>query len=161
LFVAQVINFLILAVLIKLFLYKPIKGVLEERRQKISQGLNDAEQSRVLLSDTQKEKDGVLKATRLEAQSIIEGARTVAEEVKQKVLEESKAESERIIAQAKAQAALELEKMQKQVKVMSVDLSQKILVNMIGNLFSEAEKGQVLKKAMEKLETADYGQGKS
>ena len=42
-FIAQVISFLIVAILLYKFAYKPILQVLEERRQRIAEGLANAE----------------------------------------------------------------------------------------------------------------------
>ncbi len=43
LFLSQVISFAIVAFLLRRFAYKPILGVLEERRQRIAEGLLNAE----------------------------------------------------------------------------------------------------------------------
>ncbi len=159
LFVAQVINFLILAFLIRAFLYKPLRRALEERRERIRKGLSDADQAKLSLEETDRNRKAVLLAARTEAQSIIEGARGTAEEIRQKIIVDSKAESERIMEQAKALAAAEMDRMEKQVQVMSLDLSRKVLLEMMPTLFTAEEKGRILERAAGEMEKgASHGQ---
>jgi F0F1-type ATP synthase membrane subunit b/b' len=72
--------------------------------------------------------------------------------MKDEILTQSKAESERIIAQARAQAEQERERMEKNIRVMSVELSQKILSGVIQSLFTPEEKQRILKKAVQEIE---------
>src|ERR1035437_4234623 len=53
LFVAQVISFLIVAALLYKFAYQPILKVLEERREKIAEGLANAEKIKQELANAQ------------------------------------------------------------------------------------------------------------
>ena len=41
--IAQIVNFAILLIILRLTLYKPILKMLDERKQKIAEGLNAAE----------------------------------------------------------------------------------------------------------------------
>jgi|AGTN01.2.fsa_nt_gi ATP synthase, F0 subunit b len=152
LFIGQVVNFLILVVLFQRFLYKPVLNMLKEREERIKKGLEDAARSKEVLAETTRDRDEILKKTRAEAQDIIENTKKIADEMKQEILAKSRAESEKLLEQAKVQAAGEMEKMEKQVQAMSLDLSQKILSNVVGALFTPEEKDKVLKKAVEKME---------
>ena len=49
LFIAQIINFLILSFFFKLLLYKPILKMIKDRQNTIGKGLTDAENARVAL----------------------------------------------------------------------------------------------------------------
>ena len=53
LFFSQVISFTIVALLLRRFAYKPILGVLEERRQRIAEGLLNAEKIKKQLADAE------------------------------------------------------------------------------------------------------------
>ncbi len=59
LFVAQIVNFVIIYLLLKKFLYKPVLKLLKERRDIITKGLKQAEESARLLEETvqKEEKD--------------------------------------------------------------------------------------------------------
>ena len=55
LFLSQVISFLIVALLLRRFAYKPILAVLEERRRKIEEGQINAEKIRKELAEAQQQ----------------------------------------------------------------------------------------------------------
>lgn len=151
LFLAQIVNFLILAYVFKKFLYKPILKLLKERKDSIKQGLEDAENAHLALEKANEEQDEVLKRAGIEAEKIIESTRVVASELKSTILKEAEAESNRILKEAKEQATLEMEKMQGKISSMSLDLSQKILDKVLGSMFSEQEKKEIMKKGIEKI----------
>lgn len=151
LFVAQIVNFLILAYIFKRFLYKPILKTLKDRQSKIKEGIEDAENARLSLERANIERDEIIKRAGEEAEKIIENTRLAAIELKDKVLTDTKSESDRIIKEAREQANLEMEKMERKVSSMSLDLSKKILEKVLGSIFSEQEKREIMKKGMEKI----------
>lgn len=151
LFIAQIINFLILAYIFKRFLYKPVLKILKERQEKIKKSIQDAEKTVKLLEETEKEKEDVLKKTRIEADKIIDDAKKIADETRAKILEDSRMEAEKIIKEAKVQATAEMEKMEKRISMVSLDLSKKILNNIISTLFSDKEKEEVLERSSKQL----------
>ncbi len=151
LFFAQIVNFLILAFIFKRFLYKPILKVLKDRQDKIKKSIEDAENARVSLENANSERDEIIKRAGNEAEKIIEETRITASEIKNKILEEAKSESDKIIKDAKEQARLEMEKMEGKVGEMSLNLSEKILEKVLGGVFTESEKKQILRKGVEKI----------
>lgn len=155
LFIGQLVNFLVLVYIFKRFLYKPVLSILKEREDKVKKGLEDAEKTHALLEQTSRDKDEIMKKTRAEAQDIIESTRKMAEDIRQEMLQKSKSEAGKIVDQAQAQAVQEMEKMQKEVKKMSLDLSQKILLNTLQTLFTEEEQKKIMLRAVEKLQTGD------
>ena len=61
LFIAQIINFAILLFILKKFLYEPIAKMMEERKAKIKQGLDDAEKAKKTLLEADSKKILILK----------------------------------------------------------------------------------------------------
>jgi F-type H+-transporting ATPase subunit b len=157
LFIGQVVNFLVLFYVFKRFLYKPILNVLAERENRIKQGLEDSDRARLLMEESRRDASGILKETRIEAEGIIENSRKMAEQMRQEIVAHSRVESEKIIAQAQAQATLEMEKMQGNLRNISVELSQRILLNVIRSVFSEDEKAKIMQRALGQIE-ADRGE---
>lgn len=152
LFVAQIVNFLILAFIFKKFLYKPILNMLKQRENKIKRALEDAEETRRILEQTEKKKNEILKDTRTEAKKIIDDAKEIADKARGEMLESSRKEAEKIISSAKEQGILEMEKLEKRVKIMALDISYSVLQNVIKSLFSNEEKEKILKKAVKEME---------
>jgi len=151
LFLGQIINFLILAYIFKRFLYKPILNIFKEREEKIKTGLENAEKAREALEKSKLDRDAMLRETRTEAQAVMENTKKLAEELRQEFAAKSKAESERTVAEAKVQALAEMQKAEKEVKNMSLDLSKKLLEEVITKLFTEEEKQKILKRAVENI----------
>ncbi|OGH37773.1 MAG: hypothetical protein A2905_02955 [Candidatus Levybacteria bacterium RIFCSPLOWO2_01_FULL_36_10] len=152
LFIAQVVNFLIIAYVFKRFLYKPILKMLKDREEKVKKSLEDAQKTTLILEKTEADRDKILKKTRIDAESILNDAKKIAEDEKTKILENSRYEADRIIKEAKVQASLEMAKMEKRISSMALDLSQKILNNVLSSIFSREEKETILKKASKELE---------
>lgn len=151
LFLAQIVNFLILAYVFKRFLYKPVTDMLADRKKKIQQGIEDSEKARILLEETEKKKNTILRDTRTEAQEIIDSAKKIADEARAEILGKARKESDSIIQDAKTQADLQMKKMQQQLQAMSLDVSYGILSKTIQNLFTDKERAEILKRSEESL----------
>src|SRR5206468_11893212 len=74
-FFAQVISFSIVAILLYKFAYQRVLGVLEERRQRIAEGLANAEKIKAELAKTEAARQDVLARANLQANQLIEEAR--------------------------------------------------------------------------------------
>lgn len=157
LFLGQALNFLILVVIFKKFLYAPILKVLKEREDRIKKGLDDSKAAAEALERSGRESAEILKSAKQGAQEIMDNARKAAEEIKKEMVERSKAESEKIVEQARSQAALEMQKMEKSVQAMSLDLSKKILSSVISSVFTPEDKERVLRSASEKIDAEKDG----
>src|SRR3954470_20208613 len=83
LFVSQVISFLIVAFLLKKFAYNPIVQVLEERRQRIAEGLANAEKIKQELAQTEASRQQILNQANTQANKLIEEARAAAAKVQE------------------------------------------------------------------------------
>ena len=110
LFLAQVISFCIVAFLLRRFAYKPILAVLEDRRRKIEEGQLNAEKIRKELAEAEKRYQEILKKADVDAQKMIDEARTSAASLSERKQQEAIAAAEQIVAKAKEAAALEHER---------------------------------------------------
>lgn len=156
LFIAQIINFAVLLIILKLLLYKPIAQMLEERKAKIKQGLDDAENAKKALADADTQKTKILKEAKVDADKILENTKVSSEILKQQSAQDAKKQATEIVDNAKKQAQDEFAKASKQVGSMSVELSKKIVAKILSEIFTEDDKNAVLAKAVEKIETGGY-----
>src|SRR3989344_3238006 len=97
LFVAQIVNFLLLFIVFKKFLYKPILNILNEREKKIKEGMEDAENARILFEQAQREKESLLKKTAAETEKMLSATQKSALELKESMVQEAKKQSDIII----------------------------------------------------------------
>ena len=156
LFIAQIINFAVLLFILKKFLYEPIANMLEERKTKIKQGLDDAEKAKKSLQEADSQKILILKEAKVDADKILENTKKSSENLKQKSSEDAKKQAAEIVDNAKKQAQAEFDKASKQVGSMSVDLSKKIVSKILSEIFTEQDKTAILSKAVEKIENGGY-----
>jgi len=115
-FLAQVISFAIVCVLLYLFAYKRILAMLEERRQQITQGLANAEQIKAELARTEAERREVILEANGQATRLIEEAREAAARVQQEETQKAIAAAEQIIAKAREATAQDQARMLAELK---------------------------------------------
>ena len=102
LLISQLINFIILIVLMRMFLYKPVLNMLNVRKERIAQSMKDAERVSAAAREAEGEKAADLDQARREAQEIRAQATRDAEKIAQDV--RSRAETEATELRMKAQA---------------------------------------------------------
>lgn len=115
-FIAQVINFCIVAVILWKFAFKPVIAALDERKQKISDGLQFAEEMKVRLAETEKQAAEKLRDASEEAVKVIKEARENASAYTEKQTQEAIHKSEQIIAKAHEAMAQERKQMIAEVR---------------------------------------------
>ncbi len=106
--VVSALNFLVFLAIIWRFAFKPIGSMLGDRRERIEQGLMDAEQARRERDDAGRERVSVLVDARREANEIINRAQKVAEETREADIAATREELERM--RVRAAAEIEAEK---------------------------------------------------
>lgn len=153
LFIAQIVNFLILAFLFKKFFYKPLFGAIKKREEKINKGLDDAQKSEKALLHAEEKRDEIINKAAKEAEAIINDSKKIAQTEGEKIITATKLESERIVVNAKTQANLEKEAIEKQITSIAIIASQKILNSVITDLFTGKEKDEIIKKSLKKIES--------
>ncbi len=111
LFIAQLIVFLIVMIILKKYAFGPIIQVLEERRRKIAESMANADKIKKDLSAAQARQQAVLDDANAQAQKMIAEARTSADAVRARLEQEANAEAERIVARAREAGELETARM--------------------------------------------------
>jgi F-type H+-transporting ATPase subunit b len=103
-FLSQAVSFVIVALVLQRFAYKPILQVLEQRRQRIAEGLANAERIKVELAKTEAARQDVLNQANVQANRLIEEARAAAARVQEQETQKAIAAAEQIIAKAREAA---------------------------------------------------------
>ena len=110
LFFSQVISFVIVALLLRRFAYKPILNVLEERRRRIEEGQLNAEKIKRQLDEAEKRYSEILAKANAEAQKMIDEARESSAHLAERKQQEAITAAEQIIAKAREASAIEHER---------------------------------------------------
>ncbi|MFC1653464.1 F0F1 ATP synthase subunit B [Patescibacteria group bacterium] len=115
-FLLQIVNFGIVFFVLSKFAYKPILKILDERANKISDGLRAAEKSLQEQIKIEQTKQKELAKTQKEAAKILEEANKKAEGLSKEMIEQAKAESKKVIQNEEKQLMARLEKEEKRLK---------------------------------------------
>ena len=116
LFLSQVISFVIVALLLRHFAYKPILAVLEERRRRIEEGLINADKIKKELAEAEKRYQEIVAKANADAQRMIDEARESSAHLAERKQQEAVAAAEQIMAKAREAAALEHERTMESMK---------------------------------------------
>src|SRR5436305_8112047 len=115
-FFSQVISFVIVALVLRRFAYKPILAVLEERRQRIAEGLLNAEKIKQQLAEAEQRHAEILAKANAQAQKMIDEARESAAHLAERKQQEAIAAAEQIITKARETSAIEHERTMESLK---------------------------------------------
>jgi F-type H+-transporting ATPase subunit b len=105
LLIAQIISFTIVCIFLYKFAYKRVLAVLEERRQRIAEGLANADRIKAEVARTEAQRLEVLSQANAQANKLIEEARAAAARVQEQETQKAIGQAEQIIAQAREAAA--------------------------------------------------------
>ena len=121
--IAQILNFLVLVFVLAKFVYKPVLGIMEERKNKIASDLETAEKAKKDAEAVKAEYAAKLADARQEAQAIIENARKTAQAAHDKIMADTKVEQEQYVAAQKEIIATEKKKAMDEVRAQVISLS--------------------------------------
>ena len=110
------LNLFILYLLVKKFLYKPVKKMLAQRQETIDNEYKDAEEAKKKALSDKKTYEEKLSVAKSEADSLIQSAVQTAQAREQQILAEAKEKADGMIRQAEADAKLELKKAEQTIK---------------------------------------------
>jgi F-type H+-transporting ATPase subunit b len=119
----QIVNFLLLLWLLRRFAYKPVLGMLDERRRRIARGLEDAEAAERDRELASAEREAAVAEARKEAQAMIARATKIAEDSRAEIVAEAKAEAEKLVQRAREEIIGEKEKAMAELRSTVADLA--------------------------------------
>lgn len=115
-FLSQVISFVIVALVLRQFAYKPILAVLEERRQRIAEGLLNAEKIKQQLAEAEQRHAEILAKANAQAQKMIDEARESSAHIAERKQQEAVVAAEQIMAKAREASVIEHERTMTELK---------------------------------------------
>ncbi|MCD6400566.1 MAG: F0F1 ATP synthase subunit B [Anaerolineales bacterium] len=152
----QILNFLIIFVVLRVWVYKPVLGLLEKRKAAIAQGLEDArvaaearanaeEEAKKILADAQAKANETVRESTERADKIREEIKNEAEaeaiKIRESALQDAHHERDRILTDIRGQiAALSMAATQ---KLIGAALDEKRQRALIDEFFSGVKSGKV------------------
>ena len=114
--IAQIISFCIVCALLYRFAYRPVLAMLEERRQRIAEGLANAEKIKAELAKTEAQRQEVMTQVNAQATKLIEEARAAAARVQEQETKKAIATAEQIMVKAREAAERDHDRMLAELK---------------------------------------------
>lgn len=104
LLLAQAINFGALFFILYRFAYRPVLGMLRERRKKIEEGITMREESERRLEAAQREREALLKKTEQESIAVIAKAEVQGKNRGEEIVQDARTKQQEIINEGKRRA---------------------------------------------------------
>jgi F-type H+-transporting ATPase subunit b len=137
LFFSQLVAFCVVAWALNKFAYKPVLEVLETRKQKIAEGLENADKIKIELAKAEQSRVEILEKANTQATNMIEEARTAAAQVKEVETQKAVAEAKSIIEKAREANSAELERMKAELRGEIVRLVAETTAKVAGKVLTE------------------------
>lgn len=150
---AQVVNFLILLLILKKFLYKPILKVLESRRERIEESLKQAEEIERKLAEAAEHKDKIIEEAAKQAEKIINEGNQARESLMEDGKQRGEQLAQKIVQEARTQLQLEKQQLQSDVRADAIDLVLLITQKITGKSFNKKEQKDLIEKTLKELRT--------
>lgn len=129
--VISLANLVLLFLIIKRFLYKPVKRMLEQRQSTINKDYADAEQAKADALQQKQAYEEKLDSAKAEADSVIKSAAETASLREREIIADAKEKAVRIVRKAEEDAALEKKKAEESIRheivAVSSALTEKLL----------------------------------
>ena len=148
-------NFLLFLAIIWTFAFKPVSKMLSDRRERIEQGLKDAEQARRDRESAEAERVAALTEARREANDILARAQKVAQETRDADIAATKEELERMRVRAAAEIEAEKTRAIGEVRAEVADLALLAAGRVVGETMSNERERRLVEEFIR--ESADGG----
>jgi F-type H+-transporting ATPase subunit b len=142
----QAASFVLFLVIVYLAAFRRIGGVLEDRRQRIEQGLKDAEQARRDREQGEQERLATLAEARREAQEILNRAQKLAQESRDADIVATKEELEKMRVRAAADIEAEKQRAIAELRTEVADLALAAASKVLGESVTDARQKRLVEE---------------
>ena len=112
----NIINLVVLYLLLRHFLFKPVMGIMDKRRQIIEDGLRNAQDAQNDAMKMKQEYEDALKGAKQESVQIVENARSAAKNEYDRIVAEAGEKAGSIIENAKETVRVERERTMRELQ---------------------------------------------
>ena len=154
--IAQLVNFAILLVVLRLLLWKPILRMLDERKQKIEEGLQRSKEAADQAAESEEAAGRVLEEARIEAREATARAQEAAARLREELEEKARSDAEQILTRAREEIALEREQAVQQLRSEFADITIRAAEQVVGQAIDQDAHRRLIDEA---LVDGRFGQG--
>ncbi len=148
-FIAQLVNFLILFLLLSVLAYKPILKMMDERSRRIKESLELAEVAKAQAEKAQEEFKLQIAEASKQGQLVIERAAKTGDEIRERATVDAQAEAEALIARAKADIRRERDEVIDDLRREFADLTVLAAGKVIGQTLDKTAHRDMINQVLE------------
>jgi len=105
--IAQLVNFTILLVILRLVAWGPLTKMLDERRERIAESLSAADQAKAQAAESERNIQDQLEASRREGQALVAQAQEIATRIQSEARTIAQADADAMLGRARNEIQLE------------------------------------------------------
>jgi len=153
--IAQLVNFAILLVVLKLFLFGPIMKMVDERNRRIQEGLQASEQAAHAAETSQDESRRILEEARAEGREAVARAQETATRLREELEAEARRSAEQIVARARAEMEQDSQRAIQALRAEFADLTIRAAERVVGQSLDRSAHQRLIDEV---LVTSSFGQ---
>jgi F-type H+-transporting ATPase subunit b len=154
-----IVCFFIAFFVLRKFAFGPIQRVIDERRQRVREALEEAERSRAEARRLLDEHRALVGQGRADAEEILAEARKVADAQRERMKEETEAERQRRLDDTSRQIEAETRRALEQIRAEVADLTLIATAKVTGKALDEADHRRLIDEAISELDFSALEEG--
>ena len=149
--IAQILNFIVLLWVLAKFAYKPLIKAMDDRRNRIINDLDTAEQTRLDAEALKAQYVEQLSNARQEATDIVDKANKVAQNLHDEFMEQARAEKDAMMATAKERIEQDKQQALVDIRTQVIALSTQIASKVVNQKLNSAEDQKLVADATDQF----------
>jgi F-type H+-transporting ATPase subunit b len=151
-FMAQVINFFLVIIVLKKFAFGPVQTMLEQRRNRIADGETKLKQIEKQLADSEAHTAAAIAKANAEAVRLVEEAKAGAASFSEQKSQEAIASAQQILAKAEAAARADRDRLSTELKREFGRLVAATTSQVTGKVLNDEDRKRINESALAKVE---------
>ena len=154
--VAQLVNFTILLIVLRKFLFGPIVKMVDERKRRIEEGLHASEAAAQAAESSQIAARQALEEARAEGQALVGRAQETANRLRAELETQARADADRIVARAREEMEQQRVQAVQALRAEFADLTVRAAERVVGQSLDRAAHQRLIDEA---LVNSNFGRG--
>jgi F-type H+-transporting ATPase subunit b len=150
--IAQLLIFLVMLGVLYRFAWGPLLRILNERRERIAQGVEATERAKRELEEAERERQAKLEEARREAQTMLDRIAKQAEDLRKELEAKAREQAEALIARARAEIQQERAKAVEDLREQVADLAVMAAGRIIGESLDGKKHRELIERTIEEAE---------
>ncbi len=150
---AQIVTFGVLFILLKMFAFKPILKMLDERSDRVKESMEQADYIKEQVANTEEESKARIEAAGKEGQELINRAVRAGDEVKQKAQQDARTGAESLLTKARTEIQRERDEAISELRKEVADLTITVAEKVIGQTLDKEAHRQLIDKTLDQSTT--------